>query len=339
MLRLARPDLPLDGRGRLSLHERGRSHTMSATRRTTLIAAACLVISLCASVLLLRGIDRIRPKASIEDVLYIDSPKAVKRASLGFDGLMACIYWTRTVQYFGHRHFDRAQTYNELAPLLEITTALDPHMMPPYQLGASFLAPAPPNGAGEPERAVKLMQYGIQQNPDTWQLYYNLGFVYYTELHDYKKASETFARGAALPKTHPSMRVLAAQMAEHAGDIQTARMLWSATYETAYEEDIRQNAVAHLRALQVDEDISKLQEAVKRFGELTGRLPASMTELAAAESMPIVPADPDGVPYYLDAQGRVLVQNPDNFPFITHGMPPGYKPPALPRFHNNSTTG
>src|SRR5258708_36218627 len=101
-----------------------------------------------ASVLLLRGIDRIRPRATIEDALYINSPKLVKRASLGFDGLMACIYWTRTVQYFGHRHYVRAHTYNELAPLLEITTALDPHLLPADQFGASFIAPPPPDTVG-----------------------------------------------------------------------------------------------------------------------------------------------------------------------------------------------
>src|SRR6267142_764318 len=106
---------------------------MSARKRTTIVATVCLTISLTACVLLLRGIDRIRPQSSIDDVLYMASPKMVKRASLGFDGLMACIYWTRTVQYFGHRHYDRAHTYNELAPLLEITTALDPHLLPAYQ--------------------------------------------------------------------------------------------------------------------------------------------------------------------------------------------------------------
>ena len=115
---------------------------MIARRRTTAIAAACLVLSLVACILLLRRLDQIRPKGSIEDALYINSPKMVKRASLGFDGLMACIYWTRTVQYFGHRHFDMAHTYNELAPLLEITTALDPHLIPAYEFGASRMAPA-----------------------------------------------------------------------------------------------------------------------------------------------------------------------------------------------------
>lgn len=309
---------------------------MSAATRTTFVAASVLVFSTAASVLLLHHIDRIRPRATIEDVLYIESPKAVKRASLGFDGLMACIYWTRTVQYFGHRHYNREHSYNELAPLLEITTSLDPHLVTAYQFGASFLAPQPPNGAGQPDRAIRLMNYGIEHNPDNWQLFYNLGFVYYTELKDYKKASEAFERGSELPNAHPFMKVMAAQMAEHAGDLETARMLWNAAYDTAREDNVRQNAIAHLRAIQVDEDVSKLQDAVTRFGERTGRLPASISELAAAEHLPGIPADPDGTPYVLTPQGRVVLQNPDDFPFVTQGLPPGYKPSALPRFHNKS---
>jgi tetratricopeptide (TPR) repeat protein len=306
---------------------------MTAPRRTTIIAGACLAVSMTACVLLLRNIDRIRPQASIDDVLYVSSPQMVKRASLGFDGLMACIYWTRTVQYFGHRHYNRERTYNELAPLLEITTVLDPQLFPPYQFGASFLAPPPPNGAGQPDRAIRLMEYGIAHNPDNWQLYYNLGFVYYTELKDYRNAAAIFARGSKVPGAHPFMKILAAQMAEHAGDFATARLLWSATLETSNETNIRQNAMEHLRAISVDEDVSNLQAAVTRFGEKNGRLPASMTELALAEHLAGIPADPDGNPYQLTAEGRVQIEKPDDFPFVTKGLPPGYKPSALPKFH------
>jgi tetratricopeptide (TPR) repeat protein len=306
---------------------------MTAPWRTTVIASTCLVVSLAASVAVLRHIDQIRPQAGITDVLYINSPKIVKRAGLGFDGLMACIYWTRAVQYFGHRHFNHERSYNELAPLLEITTALDPHLLPAYQFGASFLAPEPPNGAGEPERAVRLMEYGIEHNPDDWHLYYNLGFVYYTELHDYRKAADTFARGAQVPHAHPFMKIMAAQMAQHAGDFATARMLWTATYQTTQQTQIRQNAIEHLRCIQVDEDVTRLQDAVTRFGERTGRLPANMQELAASEHLAGTPADPDGVAYELTPQGRVVVANPENFPFITQGLPPGYKPSGLPKFH------
>jgi len=305
---------------------------MTSRTRTTVIASTCLVVSMTASVFLLHRIDRLHPKTAIEDVLYISSPKFVKRASLGFDGLMACIYWTRTVQYFGHRHFTREGSYNELAPLLEITTALDPNMIPAYQFGASFLAPRPPDGAGQPDRAIKLMQYGIAHNPDNWKLYYDLGFVYYTAFKDYKKASEIFEQGSHVPDAHPFLKILAARMAENAGEFMTARMLWSATFETSHESNIRRNAMEHLRCLQVDEDVTKLQALVTRFGEQTGRIPASMEEIVSAAHLPAVPTDPDGQPYKLDAEGRVLVQNPDDFPFITKGTPPGYQAP-WPKFH------
>ena len=308
---------------------------MSSRGRTTLAAATCLVVSLFASVILLQNIDRIRPHDSADDALFISSPKMLQRASLGFNGLMACIYWTRTVQYFGHRHYNREHTYNELAPLLEITAALDPHLLPAYQFGASFLAPAPPNGAGQPERAVQLIRYGIGHNPGNWRLYYDLGFVYYTELHDFKKAGEVFDAGSKIAGAHPFMKILAADMAENAQDFNTARLLWSAAYESSQESNIRENAVEHLRSLQVDEDVTNLQNAVSRFVQANGRIPTSLWEVVNAEHLRGIPVDPDGNPYELSLDGQVLVANPDDFLFITKGMPESYKRGA-PRFHAKS---
>jgi len=305
---------------------------MKQRRKVSRIAGACLLISLAASALLLHRIDQLRPAATIEEVLYLNSPKVLKRLSLGYDGLLADIYWTRAVQYFGFRHHNRELSYTLLAPLLEITTHLDPHLVVAYQFGASFLAPPPPYGAGEPERAIQLMQYGIQNNPDDWKLYYNLGFVYYMNLKDYKQAADAFDRGSKIPNAHPFLRLLAAQMAEHAGDFDTARMMWSATYQNTQDQLIRQNATEHLRALRVDEDVAHLQQAVTRFGERTGRLPTSMSELAVAEGLPGIPVDPDGHPYKLTPDGRVEVRVPDDFPFATLGLPPGYKP--QPKFHS-----
>jgi tetratricopeptide (TPR) repeat protein len=274
-----------------------------------------------ASGLVLRHIDDQRPREAELDALYISSPKVVRFASLGFNGLAACFYWTRVVQYFGHRHHLHAMTFNELAPLLEITTALDPHLLPPYQFGASFLAPAPPNGAGQPDRAIRLMEYGIRNNPDNWRLYYNLAFVYYTELQDYKKAADIFEQGSKVPNAHPNLKTLAARMNEHAGDRSTARILWAATLESSSEPSVRENAMNHLRSIQVDEDVTNLHKAVMRFRDRTGRPPVSMLELIKAEHFAGFPQDPDGNPYLLTPAGRILVQKPDDFPFITKGFP------------------
>lgn len=299
---------------------------MTYRRKVTAIACTLLVLSMTASSLVLHHADQVRPPGASDDVLLLSSPAVIKRASLGYAGLAACIYWTRAVQYFGYRHHNDAGSYNLLAPLLEITVHLDPQLFVAYEFGASFLSPKPPNGAGEPERAVELMQYGIEHNPDNWRLYYDLGFVYYMDLHDFKKAAQTFGRGSQVPHAHPFLKVLAAQMAQHAGEYQTARMLWSATYETTQDAQIRENAVQHLRSLRVDEDVEHLQEAVTRFGERTGHLPSSLAELLAAEHISGVPVDPEGYPYKLTAEGRILVRDPDAYPFATHGFPPGYQP-------------
>jgi tetratricopeptide (TPR) repeat protein len=304
---------------------------MNHRRKITIVAGACLILSLAASSFVIHRADQLRPQATLDEVLFLSSPKVIKRASLGYDGLMACIYWTRAVQYFGNRHGNLALSFNLLAPLLEITTHLDPHLIVAYEFGSTFLAPKPPHGAGQPERAIELMEYGIQNNPDNWHLYYDLGFVYYMELRDYKKAAETFERGSRVPNAHPFLKILAAQMAQHAGEYQTARMLWSATYQTTQDEQIKQNALEHLRALRVDEDVAQLQDAVTRFGERTGRLPTSMSELVNAEGLRRIPADPDGQTYKMTPEGRIEVRLPDDFPFATLGLPPGYKP--VPKFH------
>jgi tetratricopeptide (TPR) repeat protein len=303
---------------------------MTSQSKITVVSGILLVVSLAGISFVLHLEDQLRPQATPDEVLFLSSPTMIKRASLGYDGLAACIYWTRAVQYFGYRHHYYAASYNLLAPLLEITAHLDPHLLVAYEFGSSFLAPPPPHGAGQPQRAVELMQYGIQQNPGNWHLYYDLGFVYYMDLKDYKKAEETFERGSQVPNAHPFLKVLAAQMAQHAGEYDTAKMLWSATYETTQDEQIKENAIEHLRALRVDDDVAHLQEAVTRFGEHTGRLPANIAELAAAEHLPGIPLDPEGHPYKITPEGRVEVRVPDDFPFATRGLPPDYKPVPTP---------
>jgi hypothetical protein len=305
---------------------------MKASRRVTAAFSALLVLSLAGSVLLLRRLDQVRSHATLEEVLYISSPKALKKLSLGYDGLLADIYWTRAVQYFGNKHHDGAQRYDLLAPLLEITTGLDPHLLVAYEYGANFLAPKPPNGGGMPERAIQLEEYGIGDNPNEWRLYYNDGFIHYMELKDYAGAAQAFARGAKVPDAHPFLALMAAKMAEHAGDLQMARLMWSTTYESTKDSTVRANAAAHLRALQVEEDVTSLEAVVGRYRQITGRFPTSFSDLESAGLIRGTPIDPLGHSYKLLPDGRVEVRTPDELPFIQKGLPPGYVPPLAPKF-------
>ena len=304
---------------------------MKSSARITATASILLVICLMSTVLLLRKLDQLRTGSTVEEVLYISSPTVLKRISLGYGGLLADVYWTRAVQYFGGKHHNDAQHYNLLAPLLEITTRLDPQLLVAYEYGANFLAPKPPNGAGMPRRAIELAEYGIRNNPNEWKLYYQLGFINYMELRDYAAAADAFDRGSRVPNAHPWLKLMAAQMAEHAGDIQTARLMWTTMYQSSQDRSIRANAAAHLRALQVDQDVSILEPLVVQYRNKTGRLPSSFSDLEEAGLLRGTPVDPLGHPYKLMPDGHVIVRVPDDLPFLKKGIPPGYIPPQKPK--------
>lgn len=301
---------------------------MNRTRRVQAIAATVLLLSLTGGIAMLFAIDRMQTRQESQQALYIHSAKTLRRLSLGYTGLLADIYWTRAVQYFGAQHHQGSGDFRLLAPLLQVTVELDPEMMPPYEFGANFLGPQPPNGAGLPGDALLLLKYGIAHNPDQWRLYYNLGFLYFTEFKDYKKAADAFARGAQLPITNGFMPILAARMAQQGGEFETARILWYSTYQSTKEDAIRQNAVEHLRALQVDEEVTQLEGLAAKFHEQTGHFPAAMGDLERAGFIHGTPLDPNGHAYELMPDGRVEVQNPESIFYITKGLPPGMPTPV-----------
>src|SRR5579884_4372594 len=133
------------------------------TRRASFIAGALLVLFFAGSVLARRELEQVRgTDSTLQEILYLPSGKAVKRLSLGYSSLMADIYWTRAVQYFGEHHIQKSTRYDLLYPLLDITTDLDPHLIVAYDTGSIFLSQKVPDGAGEPDKAVALVEKGIR---------------------------------------------------------------------------------------------------------------------------------------------------------------------------------
>jgi len=120
-------------------------------------------------------------------------------------------------------------------------------------------------------------------------------------------------------------------MAQHGGELETARMLWSAAYQTSHEKNLRANAAAHLRAVQADMDITELERLVEIYRRRTGRFPESFGEMNAAGLIRGTPRDPLGNPYKLTSDGHVLLRNPDDFPFVAKGLPPDYVAPRVPK--------
>lgn len=293
------------------------------------IALLFLIAAFAGAVLALHGVNQARGRqATLEETLYITSGKTLKRLSLGYSGLLADIYWTRAVQYFGQKVQEDAPRYDLLYPLLDVTSDLDPHLIVVYEFGSIFLSQKSPAGAGQPEKAAALVEKGIRANPDYWRLYFTLGCIHYFDRKDYKAAQEAFEKGSEIPGALPWMKVMAATMAQHAGETGTAIAMWTRLYESTQDEMIKKNALEHLAALQVDQNVAELQHRVALFRAKTGRLPVGWSDLVAAGLLRGVPLDPINAPYRLMPNGTVQVEDPGKLPFITAGLPPGWKKTA-----------
>jgi hypothetical protein len=235
----------------------------------------------------------------------LPSGKFLRQLSLGYEGLLADIYWTRVVQYFGRKRLAHSTEFKLLGPLLQITTDLDPHLLIAYRFGSIFLAEKPPRGAGQPLEALALLHRGIAANPDYWRFWEDVGFVYYWDLKDYAAAARAFQTGSERPGAMQWMRVMAAKVAAQGGRLATSRFLWAEIARQAGNEQIRKNAEDHLIALEAAEEISKLEESVALYKSRQGRPARSFQALVAAGYLRALPCDPSGAPYILEPGGRV----------------------------------
>jgi tetratricopeptide (TPR) repeat protein len=290
---------------------------MTSNRKATVICALLLVVFFAGTVLSRSQVEKLRGKeVTLEEVLYMPSGQTVKRMSLGYSSLLADIYWTRAVQYFGDKLNKRSMRYDLLYPLLDITTDLDPHLIVAYEFGSLFLSQQPPEGAGQPEKAVALVEKGIRENPSYWRLYFTLGFIHYLDRRDYKAAGNAFLKGSEVPGALPWMKVMAARMAEHGDDRSTAVYLWKAVYDTSIDPQVKDTAVLHLTSLRAEADIEQLEQHVKVYHERTGALPSRWLDMVRAGILPGLPQDPNGAEYKLLPNGTVDVQDPSKYRFL-----------------------
>jgi hypothetical protein len=288
------------------------------------VAVAVGLLTLATALQIVRDRTYADPNANLAAFLDVQSGAAMKRFALSYDALAADIYWIRAVQHFGGEHrLGGGRGYQLLYPLLDLTTNLDPRFNIAYRFGAIFLAEPFPGGAGRPDLAVALLQKGIAAQPQRWEYFQDVGFVYYWQLHDYKAAADWFERGSHAPGAPWWLRSLAAATLAKGGDRASSRFLWERLLQSGDNAWLRSQAELRLAQLDAMDQIDQLQAVVSRYQALTGRLPGSWADLARARLLRGEPADPSGAPYRLDsATGRVsLSPSSSLYPLPTE--PPG----------------
>jgi hypothetical protein len=278
---------------------------MSGSGTRSLALYLGLVVGFAGVWKLQQGMDvRLESLHQEEDDLVMRSGPMLKIISLEYAPLVADLYWTRVVQYYGDKRARHDANLDLLWPLLDVTTTLDPNLIPPYRFGSTFLAEPAPRGANRPDLAVEFLLRGIRANPDEWRLYEDLGFVYYFNLHDTSKAGAAFLEGSRNPKALIWMKILAAKVADQGETLETAVFLWNEIYNSTTNKDVKQNALTHLRLLKAKSDCDVLDRMIAEYATRTGHAATDIGDLVRVGLLPQVPMDPVGHPYVLNTYGQ-----------------------------------
>ncbi|HET9528965.1 MAG TPA: tetratricopeptide repeat protein [Blastocatellia bacterium] len=270
-----------------------------------------ILVGLAALYPLQRWIDSTAPREVIsEEALYLSSGETIKRMSLGLEGLVADIYWIRTVQYFGRKILDQGEDFSPansasirmdlLAPLLKIVVTLDPQHTSAYRFGAIFLPER------DPEAAIDLLERGIGANPGEWRLYQDLAYIYW-QAGEYEKAAEWYDRGGAIEGAAWWMRDLAGVMRIKGGSRDIARSIYERYYRESDDPIIRSQAVDRLKQLRALDEMDAINSILAQLKQQVGECPASLRPLAPRLNAlgltlneELLPVDPAGFPYVLN---------------------------------------
>jgi hypothetical protein len=278
----------------------GRSHARSL--RFALVAIPFLFLAI---VLLQTRIDaESRTIAQQKEDLLLRSGPLLKALSMGYEPLLADIYWTRAVQYYGSRLGNESEKFELLWPLLDIATTLDPKLVVAYRFGAIFLSEPTPMGAGRADLAAELVKRGVAANPDDWRLDSDLGFLYYWHLKNYPEASAAYLEASKKKDAPVLMKMMAAEVAAKGNSFSASRAIWTEIFESAQDPSVKKNAFQHLQSLQAQQDLLALDKFAEDFRIRNGRYPATTRELYETGALSGIPIDPAGIPYIFGPDGK-----------------------------------
>jgi hypothetical protein len=237
-----------------------------------------------------------------EQLVYLPPSHFLKTVSLGYEQALADVLWFRTISYFG-RHYQSDRIYPWLASMCQVVTDLDPRAEHVYRFGGVIL----PWEADRVDDGIGLLEKGVHNMPDSWQLQYMLGFSYYFFRNDLAAASRTLRTASFVPGAPAFVGHLAASIDAAQYGASSAVNFLSELERRDVNGEMREVIRQRIQELSQSGDIDLLEAAVQTFHERAGRLPAGLDELVSDGIVAKIPAEPFGGRYVLDGtSGHVL---------------------------------
>jgi hypothetical protein len=236
------------------------------------------------------------------DVVYLPDARLLRPLVLGYDNVLANLLWFRTISYFGG-HFESDRAYPWLARMCDLVTDLDPRAEHVYRFAGLIL----PWEANEVDEGIRLLEKGVRNLPDAWELHYFLGMTRYFFEDDTDAAAHELGIAAHIPGAPPVVGRLAAVMHGRASSPATTVQFLRELLKSAESEQMREVLTRSLEDAEFRMAAGAIDGAVDAYRTKFGETPPSLDALFARGVVKgELPPDPFGGHWELDqATGRV----------------------------------
>lgn len=235
--------------------------------------------------------------AAEEPPVYLPDIRFLRLASLGYDNVLADVLWFRTINYFG-AHFRGNRLYPWLARMCDLVTDMDPRAEHVYRFAGFIL----PWEAQLPDEGIRLLEKGVRQFPDSWQLNFYLGFSKFYFRDDLEGALPYMRKAAELPGAHAYVTRLAAMMYTQKYGTDTAREFLVELRDSGGAGGMEGVIDERLKDIELTEHARLLETGVARYRERFGKDPSDLTALVDSGVIERIPDEPFGHHYVWDAQ-------------------------------------
>jgi tetratricopeptide (TPR) repeat protein len=236
-----------------------------------------------------------RTVVQIEALAQLPQGEYLKPALLGYHHLGADILWLRLIQVIGKRR-NSADEYEWMYHALDVITTLDPQYAYAYYAGGVILGDL----ANRTDLSNRLLERGVNANPEVWNIPFLLGYNYYFLLGDPAKGAEYIMKAASLPDGPSYLPGLATRMAAEAGSPATALAFLEARVRETQDPEMREVLAYRTKEVIIERDLRILESAVETYRTQHRALPATLADLVAVRALRILPEEPFGGDYRLD---------------------------------------
>ncbi len=170
------------------------------------------------------------------------SPDQILAVLAGFREITAGILWVKADSFFDNGNYDA------ILPLIRLVTLLDPNEIDVYATGMWHIGY---NFTDEEQRsdrryipsALALGKEGCRQNPDTYELYFEEGWLWYHKIDDdYFQAVKWFNLAQAHPDMLPARKNLLGMAYQRDGEVMKSINTYYDLYAVAENEYLKENA-------------------------------------------------------------------------------------------------